>query len=135
MKKILVLLIITLAAFASCKKDDFMDRFVPEVLYYEKDKVENADFTTTTLAAGITEWNVKCRVSAPSKLKEIRLYKTEKGKSEELLETYTDFQLTPNVFNVKYLLENIAAETVIRIDAADLKDHHTVRSFTIKVTP
>lgn len=125
----------SLAAFSSCKKDDFMDRFVPEVLYYEKDNVENADFTAATLAAGVTEWNVKCRVSAPSKLKEIKLYKTEKGKSEELVETYTDFQLTPTVYHVKYLLNNIGAETVIRIDAADMKDHHTVRSFTIKVTP
>lgn len=135
MKKILVLLVMTLAVFSSCKKDDFMDRFVPEVLYYEKDKVENADFVSTTLAAGITEWNIKCRVSAPNKLKEIKMYKTEKGKSEELLETYTDFQLTPTVYHVNYVLTDITAETVIRIDAADMKDHHTVRSFTVKVTP
>lgn len=125
----------TLAVFSCKKKDDFMDRFVPEVLYYENDKVENADFVATTLAAGVTEWNVKCRVSAPSKLKDIKMYKTEAGKNEELLETYTDFQLTPNVYHVNYVLENIGAETVIRIDASDLRDHHTVRTFTIKVTP
>lgn len=135
MKKILLLLGITLAVFGCKKKDDFMDRFVPEVLYYQNDNVENADFVTATLDAGITEWNVKCRVSAPSKLKEIKMYKTEAGKNEELLETYTDFQLTPNVYHVNYVLNNIGAETVIRIDAADLKDHHTVRTFTIKVTP
>lgn len=128
MKKVIVIFILALTAFSSCKKDDFYAKFVPEVLFYEKDKVESADFITTTLPAGTTEWTVKARVSAPMKLKQIQLYK-----GQDLLETYTDFQLTPTVFNVQKLVTGITAETVMKIVAVDADNKSTTRTFTIKV--
>lgn len=128
MKKVFVIFILALTAFSSCKKDDFYEKFVPEVLYYEKDKVENADFVSTTLPAGTTEWTVKARVSAPMKLKEIKLYK-----GQDLLETYKDFQLTPTVFNVQRVVTGITAETTMKIVAVDADNKSTTRTFIIKV--
>jgi hypothetical protein len=128
MKKVFVIFILALAAFSSCKKDDFYAKFVPEVLFYEKDKVENADFVTTTLPAGTTQWTVKARVSAPMKLKEIKLYQ-----GQDLLETYTDFQLTPTVFNVQRVVTGITAETTMKIVAVDADNKSTTRTFIIKV--
>lgn len=128
MKKIFVIYILVLTAFCSCKKDTFYDRFVPEVLYYERDKVENADFVTTTLPAGTTQWTVKARVSAPMKLKEIKLYQ-----GQDLLETYTDFQLSPNVYNLQRVITGITAETTMKIVAVDADNKSTTRTFIIKV--
>jgi hypothetical protein len=135
MKRICLIFSAILLAFSSCKKEDLFDKFVPEVLYYPGNSVENPDFVTTTLAAGITEWTVKARVSAPVKLKEIKLYKTVNGGTEELLETYTEFNLAPTVYNVNYKLTGITAETTVRINATDLDGKPTSRTFLIKVTP
>lgn len=128
MRKVIVIFILALTAFSSCKKDDFYDKFVPEVLYYEKDKVENADFVTTTLPAGTTQWTVKARVSAPMKLKEIKFYK-----GADLLETITDFQLTPNVYNLQRVVTGITTETTMKIVAVDADNKTTTRTFIIKV--
>lgn len=124
-----------LLAFSSCKKDDLFDKYPPEVLFYENDRVENPDFVTITLAAGVSEWNVKARVSAPKKLKEIKLYKTVNGGSEALLETYTDFSLSPNVYNLSYVVTGVTAETTVKVDAKDLDGKLTSRTFVVKVTP
>lgn len=134
MKNILIFLA-ALLAFSSCKKDTFYDKFVPEVLFYAGNNVENPDFVTTTLAAGVSTYQVKARVSAPMKLKEIKLYKTVKGGSEELVETYNDFQLSPNVFDLRYTVTGITAETTMRINAVDADNKPTSRTFLIKVTP
>lgn len=128
MKKVFVIYILVLTAFSSCKKDNFYAKFVPEVLYYEKDNVENADFVTTTLPAGTTQWTVKARVSAPMKLKEIKLYK-----GADLLETYTDFQRVPNVYNVQRVVTAITTETTMKIVAVDADNKSTTRTFVIKV--
>ena len=69
------------------------------------------------------------------KLKEIKLFKSTGGKTEELLESYYDFQLAPNVYNLQYTLTNITAETVVRINAVDADNKPTSRTFTIKVAP
>lgn len=128
MRKVIVIFILALTAFSSCKKDDFYTKFVPEVLYYEKDKVENADFVTATLPAGTTQWTVKARISAPMKLKEIKLYK-----GQDLLETYTDFRLSPNVYNLQRVVTDITAETTMKIVAVDADNKSTTRTFIIKV--
>lgn len=128
MKKVFVIYILALAAFSSCKKDDFYDKFVPEVLYYERDKVENADFVTATLPSGTTQFTVKARVSAPMNLKEIKLYR-----GQDLLETVSDFQLTPNVYNLQHVVTAITAETTMKIVAVDAKNKSTTRTFIIKV--
>lgn len=137
MKNILLILSVMLLAFSSCKKDNFYDKFPPEVLFYEGGQVENADFVTTTLDAGVTEWDVKARVSAPLQLKEVQLFKKTGSGNEELLETYNGFQATstPTVFNLVYPLTGITAETTVRINAVDLDNKPTSRTFVIKVTP
>lgn len=135
MKKILLICITALLAFSSCKKEDFYEKFVPEVLFYQGAAVQNADFVTTTLASGVTNWNVKARVSAPLELKEIKLYKTVSGGSEQLVETYTEFLGSPNVYNLSYVFSGITAETTVRINAIDKDNKPTSRTFVIKVTP
>ncbi|UYQ91159.1 hypothetical protein MKQ68_13765 [Chitinophaga horti] len=135
MRNILLIVTMMLVAFTSCKKENIYDKFPPEVLFYANANVENADFVTTTLAAGVTDWTVKARVSAPSQLKEIKLYKKVGTGNEELLETFTDFDLMPNVYNVNYVVTGITAETTIRINAIDKDGKPTSRTFLIKVTP
>ncbi len=134
MRKMFVLLVCALVGLSSCEKYDFYAKFVPEVLYYEKDKVENADFKQTTLAAGVTQWTVKARISAPMKLKEIKLYRIAGGK-EDLVTTYNDLRLTPNVFNLVAAWDKITAETTVKIVATDNDNRVTARNFIIKVTP
>lgn len=135
MRKILWILA-AVAALCGCKKDDkdFFDKFPPEVLFYEGDAVQNPDFVRTTLPAGVSEWTVKARVSAPRQLREIKLYK-KTGGAESLLETYSDFRLSPTVHHVNYALTGITAETTVRIDAVDMDGKPTSRTFVIHVTP
>lgn len=134
MKNIFFFLIL-LAVIPACNKDTFYDKFVPEVLYYQNSDVENADFKSTTLARGVTQYTVKARVSAPMKLKDIKLYKATGTQAEELLETYTDFQLAPTVFRVNYLVKSVTSQTTIRILATDQDNKTTSRNFIINVTP
>ncbi len=135
MKKSHLLLIMVWATLCGCGKDTFYDKFVPEILYFQKNDVENADFKEITLPAGTTEWTTKARVSAPMKLKEIRLFKVTGANNEELLQTYSDFQLSPNVYKLNFLIEGISAETIVKIVATDMKNKATTRNFTIKVAP
>ncbi|WP_341835685.1 hypothetical protein WJU16_22930 [Chitinophaga pollutisoli] len=136
MRNILLICAAVLAVFSSCKKSDkeFFDKFPPEILFYEGSAVQNPDFVAVTLPAGVSEWNVKARVSAPLKLKEIKMYK-QTGGAETPLESYNDFRLSPNVYHVNYVLTGITAETTIRIDATDLDGKPTSRTFVIRVTP
>lgn len=127
-----ILFIVMLVFFSSCAKETFFDKFVPEILYFEKDKVENADFKEITLKAGVNKWIVKARVSAPMKLKEIKLFKVAANKEESLLQSYSDFQLSPTVFNLAFLIENISTETIVKIEAIDLNNKTSERNFIIK---
>ncbi|WP_343704153.1 hypothetical protein [Chitinophaga sp.] len=122
--------ILALLTFSSCKKDDFYDKFAPEILFYEKSKVENADFVSITLGSGVSEWTVKARVSAPSKLKQVRL-----SRNGSVLETYDDLSLTPHVFDLEYRLQGITAETAVEVTAVDMNNKSTTRRFTVKVQP
>lgn len=135
MRNILFIFSMMLLVFSSCKKDTFFDKFVPEIYYYEGSTVGNPSYVSTTLPSGETTWTLKCRVSAPFKLKDIKLYKTVSGGSEQLLETYTEFGASLNQYNVNYPLTDITAETTIRIHATDMDGRTSSRTFLIKVTP
>jgi len=134
MRYIGIVLVLALFTLNSCKKEDIMDKFVPEVLYFKNDRVENADFKETTLAPGISSWTLKARVSAPAKLKEIKLYR-DNGGGEALVETYTDFLLSPTVYTINYLVEDISSATVMKIVATDMDGKATARNFNISVSP
>lgn len=98
--------------------------------------MENADFNSITLASGVTQFEVKARVSAPYKLKEIKVYKGTKDQPEkELVTTYTDFTLTPNVLKISNTITNITGETIVETVATDANNHITKKFFTIEVTP
>ncbi len=133
MKTVKLLIFLSLIAFWGCDKDTFFDKFVPEIMFYENNDVENADFSEITLGAGITADTIKARISAPMKLKEIKLFKVS-GKNEELLQTYNDFRLTPNVYKLKYLLKDITSETVVKVVAWDNDNKLSSKIFTIKIT-
>ena len=135
MKKVQIILVLFIAFLCSCGKDDFYDKFVPEILYYQNADVENADFKEITLATGVTQYTVKARVSAPMNLKEINIYKIIAGNTEELMETYTDFQLSPKVYRISRQVSNLTAETSVKIVAKDQDNRTTGRNFKIKLTP
>lgn len=125
-----------LVAFAGCGKDNFFDKYPPEILFYQNADVENADFNAIALTTGVTTFMVKARVSAPYKLKEIKIYSTVAGTTTDtLLNTYTDFTLTPNVLKVSSTLTNITVATVVKIVATDMNNHVTIKLFNITVTP
>jgi hypothetical protein len=132
MKKVLFLSLIIITVFSACGKDTFYDKFVPEILYYEKNDVENLDFSEVALAAGVTEFVVKARVSAPMKLKEIKVFRIADNQNEVLLQTYNDFQLNPNVFRLNYALKGIAASTTLKVFAIDLDNKSSAKIFVIK---
>lgn len=129
MKNILSLLI-SVALLSSCGKETFYDKFVPEIMYYQNADVENADFKSITLARGVTQYSLKARVSAPMKLKDIKVYK-----GDQVLQTYSDFQLSPNVYKVNYAVTGVTAQTVVRIVAVDADNKTSTKDFTINVTP
>lgn len=131
MRKIHFVLILVLAFFSRCGKDDFNDKFVPEILYYQNADVENANFTEVTLPAGQTQYIIKARVSAPMHLKEIKLFKLGADNNEALLQTYTDFQLSPNVYRVNYTLTGISGATTVKILATDMDNKSSTKNFKI----
>lgn len=133
--KYLLASLFMLATLFSCSKETFFDKFVPEILYYQNADVENADFKDILLARGTTQFTVKARVSAPMKLKNVKVYKASGGQAEELLETYTDFQLSPNVYKLNYVVKGVSTQTTIKIVATDLDNKTSSRNFTINVTP
>jgi hypothetical protein len=136
MRKLQLFLILALIIFAGCGKSNFFDKYPPEIMYYQNADVENADFNSITLAPGITQYTVKARVSAPYILKDIKVFKGTKEQPEkDLLATYTDFTLTPNVLKVSNTIDNITVETIVKIVATDMNNHVTSKLFTIKVTP
>jgi hypothetical protein len=136
MRKLQLFLILALIILAGCGKSNFFDKYPPEIMYYQNNDVENADFNSITLATGITQYTVKARVSAPYILKDIKVFKGTKEQPEkDLLATYTDFTLTPNVLKVSSTIDNITGETIVKIVATDMNNHVTSKLFTIKVTP
>ena len=135
MRKLNLLLVLFITLLSSCGKDDFYDKFVPEILYYQNADVENADFKEITLATGVSQYTVKARVSAPMNLKEISIYKVTAVNTEELLDKYTDFQLSPKVYKVSKPVSGLSGETTIKIVARDQDNKTSTKNFKIKVTP
>jgi hypothetical protein len=115
MKKILFISF-CLLTFLSCEKDDFFERFGPEVLFFQYNEVEKADFIAITLDPGITAYTVKARVSAPNKLDKIEVYR-----DNSLTRSITDF--SQEVKETEYFLfeevSNITASTKIKVKATD----------------
>lgn len=136
MKKIHLFMLFVAVVAAGCGKSNFYDKYPPEILYYQNADVENADFNSIILASGVTQFTVKARVSAPYVLKEIKVYKGTKVQPEkELVATYTDFKLNPNVLNISNTISNITGETVVETAATDGNGHVTKKLFVISVTP
>jgi len=129
MKKILFLSL-CLFAFLSCQKDDFFERFGPEVLFYQYDDVETADFISITLPAGTSSYTVKARVSAPNKLAQIDIYRNDSP-----VRSITDF--SQEVKETEYFLSeevtNITAVTKIKVIATDKNGKKYEKTFTINV--
>ncbi len=53
-KTIRILLAILFFAVTACQKEDFFDKFPPEIMFFENNKVENADFNQVTLPQDTT---------------------------------------------------------------------------------
>jgi len=136
MRKLQLLLIVALIAFAGCGKDNFFDKYPPEIMYFQNADVENANFSEIMLATGVAQFTVKARVSAPYKLKEIKVYKSvASSPNQELLTTVSDFTLAPNVVKTSNTILAITEQTLVNIVATDMNGKVTTKVFTIKVTP
>ena len=66
MKKFQLILIMTMLILAGCGKDNFFDKYPPEIMFYQNADVENANFNEITLAQGVTQFclNRKLRRSS-----------------------------------------------------------------------
>lgn len=126
-KKIFVFVFIL--SFTMCGEDNFWERFGPEVLFYQYDYVETADFIDITLESGITEYLLKARVSAPNKLAQIDIYR-----DEALIRNITDFSESskPTEYFLSELVTNIVQTTIIRVTAIDSNGKEYSKEFTIR---
>ncbi len=133
MKKIYrILLVIVFFAALGCQKDDFFDKFPPEIMFFQNTKVENANFNEITLPQATTEYLVKARVSAPFKLKEIKIFVIS-GSSESLLTTINSFGNTPNEFYVYQKITGISGTTEVKFVAWDMDGRETSKTFKVLI--
>ncbi len=131
MRKILsIWVVLFLLATTGCQKDDFFDKFPPEIMFFQNTKVENADFNQITLTQGTTQYQVKARVSAPFKLKEIKIY-VKSGSNETLLNTITTFGSTPTEYFVYQDITGLAGTTDVKFMAWDMDGRLTEKTFKI----
>ncbi|MBO9591331.1 MAG: hypothetical protein J7599_00395 [Niabella sp.] len=130
MKKNLFLVPLVLILLISCKKDDFFDKFPPEIMFFEGTKVENANFVSTTLNKDSTHYVVKARVSAPFGLKEVNIYSTRNG-SQNLEKTITEFGTTPNEIFIYQDINNISGSLDVLFTAVGKDNRNTSKSFKI----
>jgi hypothetical protein len=129
-KKIYILLTVLFFASSGCQKEDFFDKFPPEIMFFQNTKVENADFNQVTLPQGTAEYQVKSRVSSPFKLKEIKIFVVA-GSSETLLNTITSFGNTPNEYFVYQNITGISGNTEVKFVAWDTEGRQTSKTFKI----
>ena len=128
MKKIIFAFVLILS-FTMCEEDDFWSRFGPEVLFYQYDYVETADFIDITLENGVNEYTVKARVSAPNKLALIEIYR-----DGTFVHDISDFSQSakPTEYFLSELVTNIVQTTVMRITATDTNGKKYSKEFTIR---
>lgn len=127
-KKVILLapyLILILLFFTACDKDDFFDRFPPEIMFYQYDQVETADFNQIILETLQNEYIVKARVSAPNKLAQIIIYR-----DNEQVQVINEFQKETEYW-LLHQVSNIGTKVSIRIEATDKIGHTTVKEFLI----
>ena len=131
MKKILFATIGLFIFLIGCDDVDIYEKYGPEIMYYqyEDEGVATSEFNSITLDAVTTEYTVMARVSAPFKLKEIKVYR-----GETVVQTVTDFshEPKPTEYFLKQPLADMTATTLVRIEAKDMDDKLTVKTFTIK---
>lgn len=122
-----IIILLALIGFSSCE-EDFFERFPPEIMYYQYDVVETADFNKITLEAGVTEYTLKARISAPNELALIQVYREDK-----LLRTVNDFskEAKPTEYFMTEVLTNITGKVVIRTEATDKNGKKTIKTFTV----
>jgi hypothetical protein len=125
-----ILLVLVFFAALGCQKDDFFDKFPPEIMFFQNTKVENANFTEITLPQATTEYLVKARVSAPFKLKEIKIFVVS-GSNETLVNTINNFGNTPNEFYVYQNITRISGTTEVKFVAWDMDGRQTTKIFKI----
>lgn len=133
MKKIYRILIVLIIFSASgCQKDDFFDKFPPEIMFFQNTQVENADFNEITIPQATTEYLVKARVSSPFKLKAIKIY-VNNGTTETLIKTIDSFGNSPNETYVYQTVTGISGNTDVKFIAWDTEERQTLKTFKISV--
>lgn len=125
-------LVLVFFAALGCEKDDFFDKFPPEIMFFQNTKVENANFNEITLPPATTEYSVKARVSAPFKLKEIQIFIIS-GNNETLLNTINSFGNTPNEFYAYQKITGISGNIEVKFVAWDMDNRQTKKNFKILI--
>ncbi|MBO9619933.1 MAG: hypothetical protein J7539_12965 [Niabella sp.] len=126
----ILLTVLFILSLASCKKDNFFDKFPPEIMYFQGTKVENANFTGITLPADSTTYLLKARVSAPFGLKEVKVV-AARGNSQDLINTIADFGSSPNETFIYQQITNIKGNMEIIFTATGTDNRVTTKNFTI----
>lgn len=127
-----VLLVLVFFTALGCEKDDFFDKFPPEIMFFQNTKVENANFNEITLPQATTEYLLKARVSAPFKLKEIQIFAVSGG-NETLLNTITSFGNTPNEFYVYQNITEISGDMEVKFVVSDVEGRQSTKIFKILI--
>lgn len=114
--------------FCSCESDNFFDKYPPEIIYYQYDRVETTEFNQITLEQGVTDYTLKARVSAPNKLAVINVYR-----DAQLVLNIVDFtkESKDSEYYLSCPLSNISGKVIIRTEAKDKKGNVTVKEFSI----
>ena len=128
MKKNIFALILLLI-FTGCEEDDFWARFGPEVLFFQYEIVETADFVEITLGAGVTEYLVKARCSAPNELAKIEVFRD--GNSIKVINDFSN-ETKPTEYFLNELVTGISSPITIRVTATDKNGKQYSKELAIK---
>ncbi|MDR3218722.1 MAG: hypothetical protein LBU22_07035 [Dysgonamonadaceae bacterium] len=125
--KNLIFISVFLLTLVGCEEDDFFARFGPEILFYQYNEVETADFNSITLNEEAM-YTLKARVSAPNKLFRIDVYR-----DNALTRSITDF--SQEIKSTEYFLleevKNITGAIKIKVIATDQNGKQSEKVFSI----
>jgi len=129
MKKILFIIMTILLSFSACGEEDLYEKYGPEILFYEYESegVRTTEFNSITLEADKTEFTLFARVSAPFKLREIKVFR-----GETLINTINDFstEKKPTEYFLKQAISDITAGTTpVRVEATDMEGKPATKIF------
>lgn len=110
--------------FSSCTKEDDPDG--PQIEF-------SNSLTETTLAKGVTQWEINATLTSVTGLDEVKVFKVTSSGEDQLGEAITKFD-DENSYNLKLTITGVTDQTTIKVTATDKNDVTNSKNFVIKVT-